>query len=221
MAPAKPPVSRLTRLERMVLNNASQLLDSRVRLGSRLQEVIAAVNLSAASSAFTKTVHDAEDHTGLPGVPAAYVLDQSIPPALAFLLGDLAFKFDDNADGSEAGLVTAAAAGAKTKTIHVSLVDGSDVVQAWFNGRVTLSREVVCVDQDITIPGIGTGQDYVELEDGEGDFIIVYDTDGGDTKDYAAEDTVSVFIEEGYTPFIFGVRPDVTDATFTDTMIET
>ncbi len=69
------------KLERRILNNVSQEVDPRVKLGDKIQELDDRPSGgSGGEETFPKSIHDLEDHTGLPGIPDAEGLQGEIGP---------------------------------------------------------------------------------------------------------------------------------------------
>jgi hypothetical protein len=123
---------------------------------------------------------------------------------------------DPATDGTSAAVANAAAVGALKKTIHLALKDNADVVQVWYSGPVTLTPTETAVDEQIGVPTI-TGGNTVHLVAGEADVEVVYDTDAGATKVYAADDLIGFTTAIGA---IFGVAPTVgAPADFVDTFV--
>jgi hypothetical protein len=136
----------------------------------------------------------------------------------AATLATLKLVVDDNADGSSAAAVTGAAVGAKSKTLAISLKDGADVVQTWFNGLLPFVVTETCTDAQIGAPTVteAVDGDSIEFVDGAATIHLVYDTDAGATKSYAENDIVSFAMN---TVAILGVSVNLDDADFTDTLV--
>ena len=128
------------------------------------------------------------------------------------LSGDILLKLTPSSAGSDSATVTAAAAGAYTKTITISLVDSAGAVHKWANLTLSATTSEAVADTDVAAPTVS--DTTPDLVDGVVDVVLTYDTDGGSTKTYAAGDAVSMTVSAtdilGYT---------IASVTFTDTMV--
>jgi len=228
------PLTTQQKLEKKVLNDVSQERDPRVKLWDLIQAFAAAAigeGYSKPSSGIPKTDMATAVQTSLGLADTSYQpgdtialedLGADIESAVNLAgqviqtLGGLFLKFSDNADGSSAATVTAAAQGAKTKVLNVTLLDGNDVLQTWFTGPVEISTEVTCNDPDIG--NLSQSPAPFVLTIGVAALTVTYATDAGATRTYIATDLIHVWVEEAALT-IFGEEVDVTDADFLDTLV--
>lgn len=119
--------------------------------------------------------------------------------------------------GSSASAANAAAPGDFKKNITLNLLDSNDDLVIWYNGSATVVPSENAVDEDIGVPVV-TGGNTIQFVGGVGLVELVYDTNVGSTKEYAAGDTIgfTVTLDEKVGALW---TPSYTHADFLDTFV--
>lgn len=149
-------------------------------------EAVGAVTLSGDASMLST---GAVTVSSVEGVDVNAILEQMAEAAV----GGMEVKLSSDTEYLSAADLNLAPASSVTVDVDIKIVDSSDAVHAWFNGKTAgLTPAEDCNDEHIAAPTLGAGEDEPEFVAGEVTVTLTMDTDEGATKTYQDADEVSV-----------------------------